>query len=247
MTPILELRGIGKRFGAFRALDGIDLVVRPGETLGLIGPNGAGKTTLFNVVTGFLPPDQGSVHFGGRALHRMTPARRVRLGLVRTFQKAMVFPALSLHESIALAARQSAGIGLRWFGAARARAAAAARADALIAGAGLERHRNRPVGTLAYGEQRMADVLLSLALQPRLLLLDEPTAGLAAAEAEQLLDTVARHAPDAATVLIAHDIDVVFARSDRIAVLDYGRLLCCDTPHAVRTDPAVLAAYLGAA
>ena len=239
MTALLEASGICKRFGGAAALQDVSLDVRPGETLGLIGPNGAGKTTLFNVVTGLLRPDAGTVRFDGRAIDRLSPARRAGRGLVRTFQKPAVFPALSVRENIALAVRRRTGTGLAWV---RARGDGNA-ADRLAAEHGLAGRTGTRVGDLSYGEQRTVDVLIALALHPRLLLLDEPTAGLARDEADRLLDTVRRHG--GAVVLIAHDMDVVFDRCDRIAVLDGGRLLCCGIPASVRADPGVQAAYLG--
>ncbi|MFC4166993.1 ABC transporter ATP-binding protein [Teichococcus aestuarii] len=245
MSPLLEIAGIGKSFGAFRALSDISLAVEEGETLGLIGPNGAGKTTLFNVVTGFLRPDSGAVRFAGAPVNRLPPEKRAALGLVRTFQKAMVFPALSLRENLAMAARQRAGHGLRWLGARACHAEAEAKAERLLAESGLPRGGGERMADLSYGEQRIADLLMALALEPRLLLLDEPTAGLSQAEAERLLRIVRRHDSRTALVLIAHDIDIVFGHCDRIAVMHLGRLLRTGTPQAVRADAAVRAAYLG--
>ncbi|UFN48305.1 ATP-binding cassette domain-containing protein [Roseomonas sp. OT10] len=246
MTALLELSGLGKRFGAFQALEGVSLTVEEGETLGLIGPNGAGKTTLFNIVTGFLRADAGALRYAGEAIDALPPARRAALGLVRTFQRAMVFPVLSVRENIAMAARQRAGDGLRWIGARPALRAAEARADRLLAESGLARHGAERLAELSHGEQRIVDVLIALALEPRLLLLDEPTAGLGRGEADRLLEIVRRHDARTAIILVAHDIDVVFRRCDRIAVLSLGRLLCCGPPEAVRQDAAVRAAYLGA-
>ena len=245
MSALLELSGINKSFGAFRALTDVSFEVREGETLGLIGPNGAGKTTLFNIITGFQRPDTGGLRYAGEAIDHLPPERRVRQGLVRTFQKPMAFPELSLRENIALAARRHAGIGLRWPGGRHAQAAAAEKADRLILESGLARSGDERLSDLSYGEQRIVDTLISLALEPRLLLLDEPTAGLTQAEAERLLRIVRRQSARTSIVLIAHDMDVVFGCCDRIAVLDLGRLLCCDTPEAVRADASVRAAYLG--
>ena len=245
MSALLEAEGIGKRFGSFQALSDVSLTVAEGETLGLIGPNGAGKTTLFNIITGFLPPDAGQLRFGGAPLGRLPPAKRAARGLVRTFQKAMVFPELSLRENLAMAARQRDGQGLRWLGAAACHRAAEARVDRLLAESGLPRRGDERMADLSYGEQRMADLLMALALEPRLLLLDEPTAGLSGAEAERLLGLVRRHDARTAIVLIAHDIDIVMGHCDRIAVMHLGRLLRTGTPREVREDAAVKAAYLG--
>jgi branched-chain amino acid transport system ATP-binding protein len=246
MTAVLEVAGVSKSFDTFRALTDVSFELREGETLGLIGPNGAGKTTLFNVITGFLRPDTGSVRHAGQAVDHLSPARRVSRGLVRTFQKAMVFPELTVRENIAMAARQRAGHGLRWLGARRCQEAAEAQANRLISESGLARHGGERMLDLSHGEQRIVDVLISLALGPRLLLLDEPTAGLARGEANQLLEMVRHHDARTSVILIAHDIEIVFGTCDRVAVLNLGRMLCCGTPDAVRADASVRAAYLGA-
>ncbi|SHJ39584.1 branched-chain amino acid transport system ATP-binding protein [Roseomonas rosea] len=246
MSAVLEVSGVSKRFGAFRALTDVTFDVREGETLGLIGPNGAGKTTLFNIITGFLRPDAGGLHYGGEAIDHLSPERRVSRGMVRTFQKSMVFPELTVRENIAMAARQRAGVGLRWGGAQRRLGAAEARVHQLIGDSGLRRSGGERMSDLSYGEQRIVDLLISLALEPRLLLLDEPTAGLAQEEAERLLQIVRHHDARTSVVLIAHDIDIVFGACDRIAVLNLGQVLCCGTPEVVRADASVRAAYLGA-
>ncbi|MBE9607189.1 ATP-binding cassette domain-containing protein [Acetobacteraceae bacterium H6797] len=244
MSELLELTGIGKSFGAFQALSDVSLSLREGEMLGLIGPNGAGKTTLFNIITGFLKPDSGQVRYDGAAIDRLSPGQRVARGLVRSFQKPMVFPALSLRENIAMALRQHAGQGLRWPGGA-AKRAADAKAEQLLARSGLTRRGEERMADLSYGEQRMADLLMALALEPRLLLLDEPTAGLSQQEAERLLGLVRQLEARTTVMLVAHDIDIVFGHCDRVAVLHLGRMLRCDTPAAVRADAEVQAAYLG--
>ncbi|ONG58652.1 hypothetical protein BKE38_02395 [Pseudoroseomonas deserti] len=246
MTALLQVEGVGKRFGEFAAISDVTLDLRGGETLGLIGPNGAGKTTLFNMITGFLKPDAGSLRFDGAAIDRLAPAQRVARGLVRSFQKPMLFPALALRENIAMAARQHAGRGLSWWGGARATRAANDEADRLLIEAGLQHRAEARVADLAYGEQRMADLLIALALRPRLLLLDEPTAGLAPDEARRLLAIIRRHDEGTSVMLITHEVEIAFAACDRIAVLNLGRLLCLDTPAAVQAHPAVREAYLGA-
>ena len=246
-SPILSVEGISKSFGELRVLTDVTFDVQPGETLGLIGPNGAGKTTVFNVITGFLRPDGGTVRFRDQALGHLEPAARVRAGLVRSFQKSMIFPALSVRENIALAVRARRGIGTGWWGKGNVAKAADVEAEQILDRAGLLRDASEPVGRLSYGEERMVDILISLAMQPALLLLDEPTAGMAKEEGERLLSLVRHHDASTSVILIAHDLDIVFSTCDRIAVLDLGRLLAVDTPAAIRSHEGVQRAYLGAA
>jgi len=247
MTAILELRGVSRRFGAFTALDDVGFDVGEGEAVGLIGPNGAGKTTLFNVVTGFLRPDAGSIRFAGTPMDGMAPARRVARGLARTFQTAMVFPGLTVRENIAMAVRQHGGNGLRWFGGTRANAAAAEAARRLLEQAGLGHRADTPLRDLSHGERRIVDALMPLALSPRLLLLDEPTAGLTRAESDRLLGILRRNHADTALLLVAHDIDIVFGHCDRVVVMELGRVIRIGTPAEVREDAEVRRAYLGTA
>ena len=243
---MLTVDNIGKSFGGLRVLSDVTFDVNEGEVVGLIGPNGAGKTTLFNVITGFLTPNHGTVMFDGRDITRLAPNARVRAGLVRTFQKSMVFPDLSLRENIALAVRARNSAGYRLRPAARELAEADATADALLARARLGERTDDKVCNLSYGDQRIVDVLISLAMAPRLLLLDEPTAGLAREEGERLIEIVRQHDSRTAIVLIAHDLDIVFGTSHRVAVLDLGRMIAFDTPDAIRAHAGARAAYLGA-
>ncbi|MBW6398779.1 ATP-binding cassette domain-containing protein [Roseomonas sp. HJA6] len=247
MTPILALSGVGKRFGAFAALTDIGFEIGEREAVGLIGPNGAGKTTLFNVITGFLPPDAGSIRFAGQDLRGMPPTRRVARGMARTFQTAMVFPGLTARENIAMAVREHAGDGLRWFGGGRGTAAADDTAARLLAEAGLGHRADTPLRDLSHGERRIVDALMPLALSPRLLLLDEPTAGLTRAESDRLLDMLRRHHPGTALLLVAHDIDIVFGHCARVVVMELGRVIRVGTPDEVRADADVRRAYLGSA
>ncbi len=243
---VLQLAGVAKAFGAARVLDDVSLSLHAGETLGLIGPNGAGKTTLFNLITGFLQADAGTVTYLGQPLHKASPAERARQGLVRTFQKSMVFPSLSVRRNIAMAVRAQRGTAYRWWGGGAAHAHADEAASQLVDGSVLAGRGDTRVADLSYGEQRIVDMLIALAQSPRVLLLDEPTAGLSVDEASALLALTRAHHADTAVVLIAHDLDVVFRECDRIAVLDLGRLIAIDTPDAVRQHPAVRSAYLGA-
>ncbi|NYZ11288.1 ABC transporter ATP-binding protein [Azospirillum sp. RWY-5-1] len=241
----LSLHGVRKSFGSYTAVDDVTLDVLQGELLGLIGPNGAGKTTLFNIVTGFVRPDVGRVVFEGADVTRLKPDQRVRRGLVRTFQKSMVFPELSAEENIAMAARARQGSGYAWWRPAERAAEALAEGSRLLRAIGLERRGALPVGALSHGEQRMVDILVSLALRPRLLLMDEPTAGLTREETARVMDLVRAHDRSTTVVLIAHDLDVVFSLCERIAVLNLGALLAVGSPEEIRANPEVRTAYLG--
>ncbi|QDQ88272.1 ABC transporter ATP-binding protein [Alcaligenaceae bacterium SJ-26] len=246
LAPLLQVDAVGKSFGALQALDDISFDLKAGETLGLIGPNGAGKTTLFNILSGFLVPDRGQVRFMAQDIGSWDPMRRAQSGVVRTFQKSLVFPDMSVCRNLALALLALQGNGYRWWGGRRALAVAEAKARQLLAASPLADNCQTRVGDMSYGAQRMVDILIALAQQPRLLLLDEPTAGLTVAEAAQLLGLVRQLHADAAVVLIAHDMDVVFRECDRIAVLNLGRLVAVDTPERIRSHEAVRQAYLGA-
>jgi branched-chain amino acid transport system ATP-binding protein len=245
MTPILSVEHIGKAFGGLRVLNDVSFEVATGETIGLIGPNGAGKTTLFNIVTGFLTPNRGIIRFAGADITGSRPDLRAGAGLVRTFQKSMLFPDLSVRENIALAVRARAGLGYRWRSSHATLAAANATADALLSGTSLDGRGDIKVFKLSYGDQRIVDVLISLAMEPKLLLLDEPTAGLAKEEGERLIALVRGYDRRTAIVLIAHDLDIVFTACDRVAVLDLGRLIAFDTPAGIRAHAGARTAYLG--
>jgi branched-chain amino acid transport system ATP-binding protein len=247
MTALLELRGIGKRFGAFTAVEDVGFAIAAGEAVGLIGPNGAGKTTLFNIITGFLRADAGSIRLEGREIGATDPARRVALGLARSFQAAMVFPALTAQENIAMAARAQVAAGMRWWGGGRAAAEADDTAARLLADAGLAHHAQTRLADLSHGERRIIDVLMPLALKPRLLLLDEPSAGLTRGEWDALLAILRRSHAGTALLLVAHDLDIVFGHCDRVAVMELGRLIRIGTPGEVRADVRVRRAYLGEA
>jgi branched-chain amino acid transport system ATP-binding protein len=244
---ILGVEHVSKSFGELLVLTDASFDVKVGETFGLIGPNGAGKTTLFNIITGFVLPDQGSVRFRGRDVSRLKPIARARAGLVRSFQKSMIFSNLSVRENVALAVRARRGFGTGWWGTGKLTREADVEAEQILDRAGLLRRALNRVGSLSYGEERMVDILVSLALEPALLLLDEPTAGLAKEESERLLSLVRYHDAGTSVVLIAHDLDVVFSSCDRIAVLDLGRMLAVDTPAAIRSHEGVQRAYLGMA
>ena len=231
--PLLEARGLTRRFGGLTAVDAVDLDLSPGEVHALIGPNGAGKTTLVSLISGRLLPDEGTIRFENTDITRLPAHARVRLGIAYTFQITAIFPRLSVFDNVALAAQRSAPD----------RAAAT---HAALARVGLDAHAGRLAGTLAYGHQRLLEVAMGLALAPKLLILDEPTQGLARSEIAAFKSLVRSIAATATVLLIEHDMDVVMDLATRITVLDAGRRLATGTPTQVRADPAVQTAYLGA-
>ena len=232
-VTLLEARGLTRRFGGLHAVEDVDLDLATAGIHALIGPNGAGKTTLVGLVSGRLLPDEGAIRFEGRDITRLPAHARVRLGIAYTFQITAIFPRLSVFDNVALAAqRHAADLG----------------ADTLaaLARVGLEDRARTPAGTLAYGHQRLLEVAMGLALAPKLLILDEPTQGLAAAEIDGF-KALAREIAGAATLLlIEHNMDVVMDLADRITVLNFGETLATGTPAEIREDAGVQAAYLGA-
>ena len=245
----LEVDAVAKSFGSLVALRGVSLSVQPGELRAVIGPNGAGKTTFFNLISGFFAPSAGTIRFDGRDVTRLPAYRRVSLGMARTFQVTEVFPELSVLENVLIAVEVAAGYRLRpWLGRS-ARAALRGRVDEILALAGLGQKADRLVGELAHGDQRAAEIAMALALRPRLLLLDEPTAGMGDQETYEITRLIRRLHRDAklTIVLIEHDMRVIFHLADRISVLDQGRLLAEGTPAEIAANEAVQAAYLGKA
>lgn len=244
--PLLECRGLGRRFGGLWALRDVDLVVRDGEILGLIGPNGAGKTTLFNVVSGVLRPTTGTVHYKGQRIDGWPVHRIVRWGLGRTFQIPRPFRHLPAWENV-LVALGHAHYGRLLTACRRARTPRDThRALALLEQVGLGGFAETPAGKLPLGAQRRLEIARALALDPSLLLLDEPMAGLSAAESEALADLILQlRAQGRTVVLVEHNVSVAMRLCDRIVVLHHGRVLSEGRPEAVRSDPRVVEAYLG--
>jgi len=245
-APILSVRGLSKRFGSLVTAENIDLDVRPFVLHSLIGPNGAGKTTFFNMLTGLLPPNAGTISFGGRDITRMRVSQRTRLGIGRSFQILSVFPNLTAFENVRVAvqARSRHRNGV-WRGA-YALGDVNARTWSLLDAVGLAGRAAEACASLAHGERRLLEIAVTLATEARLLLLDEPLAGLARTDRETVGALIRRLARTHAVLLIEHDIDRVLAMSDRITVLHQGRVIADGKPAEVAADPAVIAAYLGA-
>jgi branched-chain amino acid transport system ATP-binding protein len=245
----LEVKNVTKRFGSLVAVRDVSMTVAKGELRAVIGPNGAGKTTFFNLVSGFFAPTAGSILFEGRDVAAFSPHERVGLGMARTFQITEIFPELTVFENVRIATEVAAGYRLRpWLSRADA-AELRGRVEETLALAALSSKANRLVGELAHGDQRAAEIAMALALKPRLLLLDEPTAGMGDQETYEITQLVRRLHKDGnlTIVLIEHDMRVVFHLADRITVLDQGSFLAEGTPQEIATNEAVQTAYLGKA
>jgi branched-chain amino acid transport system ATP-binding protein len=227
----------------------VSLKVAAGELRAVIGPNGAGKTTFFNMISGFFAPTAGEILLDGRNITRLKVTRRVALGMARTFQITEIFPELTVRENIRIAVETTAGLGLRMWPSRAAAGRIDGEVQALLDQSGLIAAAHRLVGELSHGDQRAAEIAMALALKPRILLLDEPTAGMGEHETYQVASLIRRlHRNHNYTiVLIEHDMRVVFNLADRITVLDQGSLLAEGTPDQIAANPAVQAAYLGSA
>lgn len=242
---VLEVESLRKSFGGVAAVAGVSFRVAAGEMLALIGPNGAGKTTCFNMLMGQLRPDSGSVRFEGRAITGMQPRAIWRLGVGRTFQITATFASMTVAENVQMALMSHHGTVQSLFR--RATHEHRAEALALLATLGMAEQADRACGVLAYGDLKRVELAMALAHGPRLLLMDEPTAGMAPAERIALMEITARIAREQsiAVLFTEHDMDVVFAHADRIIVLNRGALIAEGPPASVREDPAVREVYLG--
>jgi branched-chain amino acid transport system ATP-binding protein len=243
---ILELSGVTKAFGSLRAVDEVSLAVAEGARHALIGPNGAGKSTLFNVIGGASRPTAGRVAFAGRDVTRLPEWRRARLGISRTFQHSSVLLHCTAAENVLVGVQREAGIGGRMLPAPRRRRVLLDRCAELLDAVGLVGRGAVPAGALSHGERRQLELAMALGTRPRLLLLDEPAAGMSPAETARLTDLLRELPKEITVLLIEHDLDVVFGIADTVTVLHLGRHLATGSPAEVRADPAVQAAYLGA-
>ncbi len=243
--PVLRIEGLTKNFGGLRVTDKVTLDVRPGELHAVIGPNGAGKTTLINQICGMLHPDAGRIMFCGEDVTRLPVERRARRGLARSFQITSILPGFSVLENVALAVQAKSGSSFRFFGRAADEEALNAPALATLAQVGLAQRASVAAGELSHGEKRALELAIALATEPKLLLLDEPMAGMGHDESERLVAVLRGLKGRFPMLLVEHDMHAVFALADRISVLIYGRVLASGTPEQVRADPQVIAAYLG--
>ena len=246
VAPILATRGLGLDIGGARIVADVSLEVRAGELVGIIGPNGAGKTTLFNLLSGLLEPTAGTVELAGRDVTGDPPFARAQSGLARTFQISSVFPLLPVQENVRLAAEASLGGTLRlWRRAARYRPALE-RADDALATVGLAEKAFWPAGALAHGDKRKLELAMALAGEPRVILLDEPMAGVAHEDVDGLVEVIRKvHGQGVTILLVEHRMEVVVGLAERIAVMHHGALLAFDQPDVVMRDATVQAAYLG--
>jgi branched-chain amino acid transport system ATP-binding protein len=244
-APALEARGLSCNFGPLIATDDVSFILEPGARRALIGPNGAGKTTLINLLTGVIKPTAGQVMLEGRDVTGLASSARVRMGLSRTFQINQLFPDLTPAESLGLAISERNGAGADFWRAAGGEPRIVGEIEELITRFGLEADLDQPTRKLAYGKQRLLEIALALASRPRVLLLDEPAAGVPEEERDDILAALAALSSDVAILLIEHDMDLVFNFASRISVLVAGRLLTEGAPEEIAADERVKAVYLG--
>lgn len=245
MSAVLELIGLNKAYGALQVTRDVSLEVRAGEVHALIGPNGAGKTTLIGQISGALRPESGRVRFEGRDVSALTLAERARAGLGRTFQITQILPEFTALENVALAVQAHQGHSFRFFRTAARDTRLNDAAMAVLAEVGLAERARVLAGALSHGERRSLELALALALQPKLLLLDEPMAGTGPAETEHLVALLKQVKQRCPLLLVEHDMAAVFELADRISVLVYGEIIATGTPEEIRANADVRAAYLG--
>lgn len=241
----LSIRNLSKRFGALQVTDNVSLEVASGEIHAIIGPNGAGKTTLIAQLSGELKADTGRVVMGERDVTALSMPDRVRLGLARSFQITSILPGFTALDNVAVAVQARSGSSFRFFAPVASEAALNEAALAALEEAGLADRAHVRASALSHGEHRRLELAIALATQPKVLLLDEPLAGVGGEEAQAFVSRLKRFKGRFTMVLIEHDMEAVFALADRVSVLVYGRIVATGTPDAIRSDPQVRAAYLG--
>ncbi len=249
MTSLLKLNTVSRRFGSLQALTDISIDVAAGELRAVIGPNGAGKTTLFNLISGFFPPSSGEIVFDGQVISRVNPAELVKRGIIRTFQITEIFLSLSVYENLRIAAEVAMGVShLPWAGR-HLRSRIDERVQQLMDMVGIARKADRIAGELSHGDQRVVEIAIALSRQPKLLLLDEPTAGMGDEETQNMTALIRRLNKEQkiTTLFVEHDMEIVFGIADRITVLDNGHMLAEGNAHEIANNPKVQAAYLGQA
>jgi branched-chain amino acid transport system ATP-binding protein len=243
--PLLSVEGLGRSFGALAVTDDVSFGVEEGRLVALIGPNGAGKTTLIDLISGVLQPDAGRIYFAGLDISAVDMPARATLGLARSFQIAAVLPEYSALENVALAVQARSGSSYRFFAGAAREEELNAPARGALKRVGLLARASDPAGQLSHGEKRALEIAIAIALRPRLLLLDEPFAGLGSDETRAAVDLIRALKREYTMLLVEHDMDAVFALADEIGVLVNGRLIAWGTPGAIRADEGVRSAYLG--
>lgn len=245
MNVVLEARNIRHSFSGLDVLMGVNLSVERGERHAILGPNGAGKTTLFNLITGGYNPSSGEIFFEKMNVTKKSIHERAREGLVRSFQITNIFPKLTAFETLRASVLSRRNVRLNFLRHVNRMSAVKEEVESLLERLGLQDQRDVPAGELAYGQQRALEVGLALALSPKVLLLDEPTAGMTKDETEKMVELIIRATQNITLVIIEHDMNVVFMLADRISVLHFGRVLICGTQQEVRGNPSVQEAYLG--
>lgn len=243
--PLLEITGLVKRYGGLIATNDVALAVAPGEVHALIGPNGAGKTTLIHLISGWLPADTGSIRLDGTDIAGLSMHERVLSGLARSYQITNVFRNLTARDNVALAVQARSGTSFSFFRPVISERALFEEAESLLEDVGLAARASVAAQDLSHGEQRQLEVALALATRPRLLLLDEPMAGMGPEELQRMVQLLLKLKSKVTLLLVEHDMDAVFRLADRISVLVYGRIIVTGTPDEIRRDPEVRKAYLG--
>jgi branched-chain amino acid transport system ATP-binding protein len=246
-VPLLECRGLSRRFGALVAVDAVDMAIEPGEVRAVIGPNGAGKSTLFNLITGVLPPTDGDIVFAGERITGIPVHRIIQKGVARTFQLTHLFPALTARENVRVAAQARHAGRWRPLAGSALFAATAQAADAALDLMRLSAVADVKAGVLSHGDQRLLEIAMAIAQRPRLLMLDEPTQGLSIEETDRAVHILRGMLSEGGltVLLVEHDMEVVFRLADQITVLHRGRVIADGPPAAVKANAEVQSAYLG--